>query len=60
MHGLVVGYILVESIRVLYRAVLDACGATGTVVLDDVSRLLGQRDCEIPRLSFYIVYFCIT
>jgi hypothetical protein len=59
MHGLVVGQILVESIRVLDRAVLYARRAARAFVLDDVARLFGQRDCEIPRRPFHAGYFCI-
>jgi hypothetical protein len=49
MHGLVVGYILIEPIRVFDRAVLDACCTARALFLDDVARLFGQGDGKSRR-----------
>lgn len=57
MNGLIVGYFLVELIRILYRAVLDTGCTTGALLFDDVSGFLDQRDLEVSRLPFYSVNF---
>jgi hypothetical protein len=47
--------VLVVLVRVFCRAVLDAGRAARAFVLFDVSRSLGERDVEVPCLSFYTV-----
>jgi hypothetical protein len=59
MHGLVVGYILIEPIRVFDRAVLDACGTARALVLDDVARLFGQGDRKVAGVPFHTIDFSI-
>jgi hypothetical protein len=59
VHGLVAGYVLVEPIGVLYRAVLYAGGAARAFVLDDVARFFGQRDRKVACLSVYTIDFGI-
>jgi hypothetical protein len=53
MNRFVIGYRLIECIRVLHGAIFYAGGATCTFVLDDVPGLLGQSDHEVTRLSLY-------
>jgi hypothetical protein len=48
MHGFIVGYILIEPIRVFDRAVFDACCTARALVLDDVAGLFGQGDLKSP------------
>jgi hypothetical protein len=57
MHGLVVGYILIEPIRVFDRAVLDACCTARALVLDDVARLFGQGDGKVAGVPCYTIDF---
>jgi len=55
VDGFIIGYILIKLIRILYRAVLRADGATRALVLQNVSGLLSQCYSEISRLSDYTV-----
>ena len=57
MYGFVVRYFLIEGIRVLHRAIFHTCRAAGALVLQDVARLFGQGDREIPGLPFHAVNF---
>ena len=57
MDGFIFGYFLVELIRIFDGTILDARRTTRTLVLDDVSRFLGQGDVEITCPAFYAVNF---
>ena len=56
MHGLVVGYPLIELIRVFLGAVLHAGSAARALVLDDVTGFLGQGDMEITKVPLDLVH----
>ena len=53
MDGLVVRYLLIESIRVLDGAVFYTGRTTGAFVLQDVPGPLDQGDPKVSRLAFY-------
>ena len=60
MDGFAVRYILIESIRVLDRAVFHTGRTTRALVLDNISGLLDQGDRKIAGLPFYTVNFSIA
>ena len=53
VHRLVQRQVLVERVGDLDRAVFDADGAAGALVLVDVARLLGQRHREVAGRSLH-------
>jgi hypothetical protein len=53
MYGLVVRYILIETIRVFYRAILDTGRTTRAVILDYIARRFSQRYRKIACLTLY-------
>ena len=52
VYGLVVGYLLVERVRVFHRAVLHTGGAARTLVFENVAGFLLQGNLEIPFFTF--------
>jgi hypothetical protein len=60
MNGLVLGYLLIEYVRIGDRAVFDAGGAAGTFFLDNVSGFLVQGDGKISRFPSHMVHFRIS
>jgi hypothetical protein len=59
MGGLVLADALIERVRVFHRTVLHTGGAAGTLLLDDVSRFLGEGDQEVSCFPFHAIHFGI-
>ena len=57
MNGFILGYILIELIRVFNRAIFCTGRATRASVLDNVSGFLGQGDLKVSCLAFYTVNY---
>jgi hypothetical protein len=48
MNGFILGYFLIEYIRVFNRAVFDTGRTSRAFFLDNVSGFLGQGDLKVP------------
>ena len=59
MHGLVAGYVLIESIRVFHRTVLHTRRTPRAFVLDNVAGLFGYGDRKVSRFAVYTIDFGI-
>ena len=57
MDGFILGYFLVELIRIFHRAVFYACAATNTLVLDNVPRFPCQGYLKVAFVAFNSVNF---
>jgi hypothetical protein len=60
MDGLIHGYVLIEWIRVLDRAVLGACGTARTLILYNVPWFFNQVYPKVPCAAPDTLYFRIT
>ena len=57
MNSFILRYFLIKLIRIFHRAVFQTGRTTRTLVLNNVSGLLGQGYIEISRLAFYTINF---
>ena len=57
MDGLILGYFLIEHIRVFIRAVFDTGRTARAIVLDNVSGFFRQGDLKVPCFALYTVNF---
>ena len=57
VHGLVLGYLLVEGIGIFHRTIFDTGGTARAFFLNDVTGLLFQGDRKVTGFPFNLINF---
>jgi hypothetical protein len=60
MNSFVLGYILIELIRIFNRAIFYTGSTTCAFVLFNISRFFNQVNLEVPCFTFNTFYFSIA
>ncbi len=60
MDSLIFGNILVELVRIFYRAVFDTGSTAGAFVLINVPRFFDKGNLEVPGFTFNFIDFGVS